>query len=124
MDLPVRETLSKKERICGKKDIEELLARGRFGSVSGIRYCVRTDTGEDVNRIMVSVPKKFFKRAVMRNLLKRRMRESYRKQKALLPVSGGVDILFTYSTKAVMEYPEIFAAVGSVLEKISGKSNG
>lgn len=120
MDLPARETLSKKERICGKRDIEELLARGRFGSVPGIRYCVRTETGEEINRIMVSVPKKFFKRAVVRNLLKRRIRESYRKQKQILPANGGTDILFTYSTKTVMTYAEVFDAVGTILRKAAG----
>lgn len=123
MALPARETLSKKERICGKKDIDELLARGRFGNVPGIRYCIRTGTGLDINRIMVSVPKKFFKRAVLRNLLKRRIRESYRRQKGLLPDSGGTDVLFTYSTRSVMEYSDIFAAVGGILEKAASQSN-
>jgi len=35
-------------------------------------------------RMAVSVPKKHFKRAVKRNLIKRRIRESYRKQKHTL----------------------------------------
>ena len=53
-----------------------LLAKGRHGKVTGLRYCFRPDSGAEENRIMVSVPKKMFKRAVKRNLLKRRIRES------------------------------------------------
>ena len=72
-----------------------------------------------MNRIMVSVPKKMFKRAVKRNLLKRRIRESYRKQKHELKVTGGVDLLFMYSTKDVLSYREIYAAVGQIIESVN-----
>lgn len=84
-----------------------------------MRYCVRTGTGVGINRIMVSVSKKFFKRAVKRNLLKRRIRESYRKQKALLPAEGGIDILFMYNTKEILTYNQIYEMVGKVLENVS-----
>jgi len=72
---------------------------------------------------MVSVSKKFFKRAVKRNLLKRRIRESYRKQKHHLKVTGGTDVLFMYSTKEIMSYEEIYAAVGQIIEKINQSSS-
>ena len=78
-----------------------------------------TGTGLEYNRIMVSVPKKLFKRAVKRNLLKRRIRESYRKQKHNLTVQGGLDVLFMYSTKEILSYEEIYAAVGQIIEKIN-----
>lgn len=64
---------------------------------------------------MVSVPKKLFKRAVKRNLLKRRLRESFRKQKHDL--APGIDLLLTYSTKEILSYEEIYTAVGQVIEK-------
>lgn len=64
---------------------------------------------------MVSVPKKLFKRAVKRNLLKRRLRESYRRQKHSL--SPGIDLLMTYSTKEILSYEDIYSAVGQVIEK-------
>ena len=104
--------------MCGKTAISKLLA-GKKGSVPGMRYVYLKDTGTDTNRIVVSVSKKFFKRAVKRNLLKRRIRESYRKQKHNLTVEGGTDILFIYFTKEILSYEEIYKAVGQVIEKIN-----
>lgn len=73
---------------------------------------------------MISVPKKFFKRAVKRNLLKRRIRESYRKQKGALSVRGSVDLLLMYPTKEIISYDEIYAAVGKIIEKINSRYGG
>lgn len=77
--------------------------------------------GSGRSRIMISVPKKSFKRAVKRNLLKRRIRESWRKQKHSLDVAGGVDILFMYSLKEVLGYEEIYAAVGKIIENLNAR---
>lgn len=118
MDNPVRHTFHKKERICGKTGISKLLAGGKHGNIPGFRYCYMTDNGLDFNRIMVSVPKKLFKRAVKRNLLKRRIRESWRLQKHSMNASG-VDILFTYSTKDVLEFQEIQSSVAKIIEKVN-----
>ena len=76
------------------------------------------NNGSQTNRIMVSVPKKMFKRAVKRNLLKRRIRESWRKQKHNLQATG-TDILFIYPTKEIQTYEQIYACVGQIIEKIN-----
>ncbi len=115
MDGQTRNTLPKKERLCGRTSISMLLAKGRHGNVPGLRFCCLTDNGSGEDRIMVSVPKKLFKRAVKRNLLKRRLRESYRRQKHSL--APGIDLLMTYSTKEILSYEEIYSAVGQVIEK-------
>ena len=115
MDGQTRNTLPKKERLCGKTSISMLLAKGRHGNVPGLRFCCRVGNGQEDDRVMVSVPKKLFKRAVKRNLLKRRLRESYRRQKHSL--APGIDLLMTYSTKEILSYEEIYAAVGQVIEK-------
>jgi ribonuclease P protein component len=119
MDNPIRHTLPKKERLCGKTGISKLLADGRHGNIPGFRFCYLAENGLGYNRIMVSVPKKMFKRAVKRNLLKRRIRESWRKQKHSLQISGGMDILFIYPTKEIQTYEQIYACVGQIIEKIN-----
>ncbi len=121
MDENTCNTLPKKERLCGKTSISLLLAKGRHGNVPNMRYLFVKNTGNECNRILISVPKKLFKRAVKRNLLKRRIRESYRKQKHNLTIEGGLDVLFMYSTKEVLSYQEIYDAIGQIIEKINGK---
>lgn len=118
MDNQTRHTLPKKERLCGKTGISKLLADGRHGNIPGFRFCYLSENGLEHNRIMVSVPKKFFKRAVKRNLLKRRIRESWRLQKEMLNVTG-VDLLFTYSTKEIMEFDQIRSSVGKIIDKVN-----
>ena len=121
MEGEVRNTLPKKERLCGKTAISKLLAKGKHGSVPGLRYLCLYGNEAEVTRMMVSVPKKSFKRAVKRNLLKRRIRESWRKQKQMLSVEGNLDILFMYAVKEVLSYEEIYAAVGQIIENINSK---
>lgn len=119
MDGQPRNTLPKKERLCGKTSISMLLAKGRHGNVPGLRYCCLIGNGEERNRVMVSVPKKMFKRAVKRNLLKRRLRESYRKQKHSLCSETGIDLLITYSTKDILPYEDVYEAVGQIIDKVN-----
>lgn len=121
MDGNTRNTLKKKERLSGKTDISRLLAEGRFGSVPGIRYKFLEKDDSDLNRILISVPKKSFKRAVRRNLLKRRIRESWRRQKHILNRTDGVDILFMYSTKEVLSYEEISHSIGRIIENLNNE---
>ena len=72
-----------------------------------------THADAPVSRIVVSVPKRLFKRAVKRNLLKRRIREAYRRQKELL--SAPCDILFVYSAPEVLPYEVIYADMTAIL---------
>ena len=117
-------TLPKSVRLNGKSKISALMSRGRWGFTSGgLKYCFLKDTAsssdEEANNIIVSVPKRLFKRAVKRNLLKRRLREAYRTQKDILPPKG-YSILFLYNTKDVLEYSALREQVGAVLQKLAG----
>ena len=80
-------TLEKGERVSGQKMVETLFKGGGSRSMSyypiRVVYCL-TQRGEAPVRILVSVPKKCFKRAVKRNRVKRQLREAYRKNKHLL----------------------------------------
>ena len=122
MENKVANTLPKKERLCGKKGIESLLARGKHGNAGAIRYIYKLNNGEEHNRVLVSVPKKLFKRAVKRNLLKRRIRESWRRLKNNLDSGNGIDILFMYSTKEVLSYKEIYEIISGIVDRLSEKS--
>ena len=111
--------LPKQERICGKVTIGKLLAEGRYGYAGALKYCWLAPNGENVSRVMVSVSKRFFKRAVKRNLLKRRLREAYRTRKGRLP--AGVDVMLVYNTREVLSSAEIAALVESALLDIAGR---
>lgn len=114
-----RFTLSKDERLHGKRAVDRLFAKGKFRSCGCLRYCYLIGNGLEYTRIMVSVPKRLFKRAVRRNALKRRIRESYRLQKHILPSGSGVDILFVYTDREFAESREIFTVVGRILSELS-----
>ena len=113
-------TLSKSERLCGKKAIAGLMEHGKGGSAGCLRYKYLKADDQPVSRILVSVPKRYFKRAVKRNLLKRRIRESYRLQKDLLPVP--VDIAFLYQDREVLPYADIYTAVTEALKAVAAKT--
>jgi ribonuclease P protein component len=72
---------------------------------------------------MFSVPKKFFKRANKRNLLRRRMKESYRQAKhdlAREATQKGValNIALIYTSKEISDYNTINNVVCRILEQI------
>lgn len=104
-------TLSKSERLSGKTAVSTLLSKGKWGHLGHFKFCV-LDNGQDFCRIMASVPKRYFRRAVKRNLLKRRIREAYRTQKSLAG-ERRADIMFFYNS------PEI-AGTATIKEEIAG----
>ena len=118
-----RNFLPKEERISKKNDIGRLMAKGRYGFAAGMKYCYIKGTGEPWNRILVSVPKRLFKRAVKRNLLKRRIREAYRLSKSILG-KGGTDIMFLYCAKDIMGEEEIKSKTETILREISARQDG
>lgn len=113
-------TLPKSERLSGLSRVSELFTHGKQGSCGCIRYRYLMREDDEPSRIVVSVPKRNFKRAVRRNLLKRRIRESYRRQKSLL--GPGVDVLFIYTLKEVLPYEAIYADMTAVLNAIAHAS--
>lgn len=81
-------TLRKSERTCSKIAIDNLFKDGHSRSLSAfpirVVYLVSDTTQQEQCQIMVSVPKKCFKRAVKRNRVKRQIREAYRLNKAIV----------------------------------------
>ena len=99
------------------------MGKGRWASLGHFSYCwkagneCRGEDGEPYCRIIAGVPKKFFKRAVKRNLLKRRIREAYRKKKGILE-GRDVDILFSYNSKEIAGQEEISSEITEILKRL------
>ena len=93
MPVTRRFTLCKEERICSKLLIDQLFNGGNSHSMVAFPlravYVIK-DRNEAQGapppqaKILISVPKKYFKRAVKRNRVKRQVREAYRKNKYIL----------------------------------------
>lgn len=79
-------TLSKAERLNKKRLIDQLFGGdGKSLLAFPLRMVYMTSGGGDPTASMlVSVPKKRFKRAVKRNRVKRQVREAYRRNKRIL----------------------------------------
>lgn len=115
-------TFTQQERLKSKKTIGILFKKGSVLFSYPLKAAYMKGNGLDCNRIMVSVPKRLFKRAVKRNLLKRRMREGYRLNKNLLPAtgeSGGYDIIFIYTIKEALGSKTIHESIIEILKRIS-----
>lgn len=97
----------KSERLYKKKDIQELFDKGSSFYLYPFRVIIQKLPEANINQVLFSVSKKNFKRAVDRNLLKRRMREAYRLNKSLLPVQSKFQIAYIYTAKDILEFDQI-----------------
>ena len=91
-------------------------------SVFEISGAIPAQNAPGESRFAVSVPKKSFKRAVKRNLLKRRTREAIRLNRDKLPADCTADFLFFYRAATVLEYADIERAVIEAFTAIPAKA--
>ncbi len=83
-------TLDKEERLCSKLLIDKLFGGNASSSISAwpLRLVfLLTDKSDEADvpvELLVSVSKRYFKRAVKRNRVKRQIREAYRINKSVL----------------------------------------
>ena len=122
-------SFSKAEHLCGEKKITRLHAEGSAFIVYPLRivYCVFAEEDEFPAKVMVSVPKKRFKRAVKRNRLKRLIRESYRLNKhilldTLIEKKIQVHISFQYVSNEELQFDYIEKRMKTALNKIKEAS--
>jgi ribonuclease P protein component len=79
-----------------------------------------TQVGDEV--LIISVPKKIFKRAVKRNLIRRRIREAFRLNCRELPNIKGKDILLVYVSSHILDYGKITETLTAAISKVGTDS--
>lgn len=124
------QTFKKQEKLCNTKDIEILFNEGRFFFEYPFRVILHKKDSPRLfpAQILISVPKKNFPSAVTRNLLKRRIREAYRKNKdilynALNETGTQLDIALLYTSKDILNYREIEVKIILILQRLKQDFN-
>jgi ribonuclease P protein component len=121
-------SFKKDERLCSKKIIDRLFLEGKSIFVFPVKIVfLETNLPSEYKvQAAFSVGKRNFKRAVQRNLLKRRMREVYRlnKSKFYDKIEGKqLAVFFVYTGKTISEYNQIEYAVIKGMKKMLSELN-
>ena len=121
-------TLKKTERLHSRKLIEELFQKGDSLLAYPVKvvYLNNITSEEHPVQAAFSVSKRTFKKAVVRNHLKRRMREAYRLQKPEFYNSVGenkIAMMFIYIAKDKLAYSEIEKGMKKALKKLIALNN-
>jgi ribonuclease P protein component len=94
-------TFVKEERLCNKKLIDELFRNGSsfLCYPFKVSWLAVNEAQPFPGQVLFAVPKKRYKHAIDRNLLKRRMREAYRlnKQQYLYSILNEADKRIVFS---------------------------
>jgi len=115
----VKKTFRKHERLCSTKVIGGLFDRKDSANDGVFAYPVRgvfRHSEEESTQVLFSVPKRQFKHAVDRNLIRRRMKEAYRLHKVQLPKQ--YYIAFIYVGKTIEDYKIIEKGIKNCLKKL------
>ena len=120
-----RETFQKSERLCSIKTITSLFENGNvfYTGLFKVVWEKRPGLIPFPARVLFSVLKKNFRLAVTRNLLKRRMREAYRKNKHILydfleRENAGIVFAVIYKANTVSPYGEIELSMKEMINKL------
>ncbi len=102
-------TFKKSERLCSKIIIEKLYKEGSSFLSYPLRfvYIKLESESKDNNQVLITASKKTFKRAVDRNLIKRRIREAYRLHKHSLHDFKDLTFAINYIGKQIEDFSKI-----------------
>jgi ribonuclease P protein component len=121
----VIQTFKKKERLCSKKAIVALFENGRSFYIYPFQV-IWLESPMDIpspSQVAVTVSKKSFKSAVKRNLIKRRIKEAFRKKKNMLyKFLGDADrkiiFIIIYKGDYIPGYLSVEESVMQIIEKL------
>ena len=104
--------LYRQERLKQRKSIQQLFSEGKIKKFFPLALYFRQYEPENFpfHKLLISVPKKHFKKSVVRNKIKRRIREAYRQHKHLMyNKKDGLPFLlgYVYLSKNVHSYKAI-----------------
>ena len=138
-------SLPQSERINSKKQIDRLFRGGgsKAMTASPLRMVYMADSRQTdsqpsdghqpMAQMMVSVPKRYFKRAVKRNYVKRQVREAYRLNKHTLvnhltqKADKTVSLCFIWTSDRLLPTAEVMKRMANLLtrlvEKLSANDN-
>lgn len=122
----MKNTFPKKEHLFGVKRIERLYVSGKAFVAFPFRVVFLLVEDEDETipvRVMVSVSKKKYKKAVERNRIKRLMRESYRLNKSeliqfVIENKLRLHLSFQYIADEILQFSEMSLKMEKSLEKL------
>jgi ribonuclease P protein component len=117
----------KNERLCLRKDIENVIYNGKkfLAYPFIVNYVIKDAHDNETTKIAISVAKRNFKKAVDRNLLKRRIREAYRQHKhgSQIEIDGKtnrtINAIIIYVPKEKLSYGEIEKGIIKMLDKFA-----
>ncbi len=117
------QSLCKDERLCSKKSISKLLIEGNkyFMPPFSVKWIEMPGNQKYSLQLLVVVPKRFFKKAVERNRLKRLIRETFRIHKEILgkvlkEKNKKLAIMFLYNSDEMKNFEEVETKVSLILQ--------
>ena len=115
-------SFSKHERLTKKKEIEALFASGKSFNNQPLKVLFKPSTDQSVlsHQLLFAVPARNFKRAVDRNLIKRRLREAYRLNKSKLTSVVKLNVAYIYIAKEILPYKAIEAKLVESFNRLKG----